>query len=351
MARALVKEIKDTRKNYIINGDMRISQRGTLFTSIVSDRYSLDRILYRKSGAMVHSVAQDTDVPTMAQAGYLFQNSLLSTVTTVDTSIAATDFCTFQHRIEGYNWANLAQKICTLSFWVKSSQTGTYCVALVNSAGDRSYVAEYTINAANTWEQKIITIAASPSAGTWNYTTGIGVSVCWTLAAGSNFHTTAGSWQTGNFIATSNQVNATNTIVTTWRMTGLVLNEGSYAAPFSLFGGDIEGEVAACRRYYEKSYQLDSPPQTITQNGAIQFGAGTSTHRDSWVAFAVEKRVVPTMTMYSPDTGASGVIRNRSTATDGATSFGEVGTNRTYASNNLVAGQHYAYHYTAEAEL
>ena len=313
MARALVKEIKDTRKNYIINGDMRISQRGTLFTSILSDRYSIDRMLYRKSGAMVHSIAQDTDVPTVAQAGYLFQNSLLSTVTTVDTSIASTDFCTLQHRVEGYNWANLAQRPCTLSFWVKSSQTGTYCVALVNSAGDRSIVKEYTISAANTWEYKVLTFAASPSSGTWNYTNGIGVSVCWTLAAGSNFQTTADSWQTGNFIATTNQVNATNTIVTEFRLTGLKLNEGSYASPFSLFAGDAGGELAACQRYYEKSYNIDIFPGAASSNGQAIFNNNDSAGSRNpffYIPFKVSKRTgVPAVTLYNPVTGATSSAR------------------------------------------
>lgn len=352
MARALAKEIKDTRKNYIINGDMRISQRKTLFTSVANATYTLDRFAYFKSGAMVHSVAQDSDCPTVAQAGYLFQNSLLTTVTTIDNSLAAGEYSQVQQKIEGYNWANLAQKACTLSFWVKSSQTGTYCVALTNSGNDRSCVMEYTINSANTWEYKAVVFPASPSAGTWNYGTGIGVSVQWCLGAGTQFQTTPGTWQTGNFFATSNQVNANATIVTSWAMTGACLNEGLAAVPFKTFGdGSITSEANACKRYYEKSYQLVDPPGTLTQNGAIQFGPGTTTHRDAWVTFSVEKRVAPSMTAYSPDSGATGQFRNRSTNADVAGNFGEVGTTRTYSSFSPTVGQHYAYHYTAECEL
>lgn len=353
MARALVKEIKDTRKNYIINGDMRISQRGTLFTSIASGAYCLDRYVYGKSGAMVHSIAQDTDVPTAAQANYLFQNSLLATVTTIDNSIAAGDFAVIVQKVEGYNWANLAQKPFTLGFWVKATVTGTYCVGFRNSGSDRSYVAEYVINAANTWEYKSIPVSASPSAGSWNYLTGVGLEINWTLAAGTTYQTgSPNSWQTGAAVATANQVNSTGTITAGFRLTGVTLNEGLAPMPFRTFSnGSINDEANACRRYYEKSYELNGPVPSITQAGAIQFGPGTTTHRDSWVTFLVEKRVPPTMVMYSPDTGATGVARNRSTSADVACGFGEIGTTRTYSSFSPTVGQHYAYHYTASCEL
>ncbi len=352
MARALVKEIKDTRKNYLINGDMRISQRNTLFTSVANASYTLDRFGYFKSGAMVHSVAKDTDVPTVAQANYLFQNSLLTTVTTIDNSLAAGDYSQIQQKVEGYNWANLAQKPCTVSFWVKSSQVGTYCVALTNSGNDRSCVQEYTINSPNTWERKSVVFPASPTAGTWNYTNGIGISVQWCLSAGTQFQTTPGVWQTGNFFATANQVNATNTIVTTWAMTGACLNEGSAPMPFALFAEDFERELSACQRYFEKSYAHDTNPQTLTQAGAVQFGAGTTTHRDSWAVFKVEKRVsASAISIYSPDTGTGGAARNRSTGSDVGVSIGDSGHTRFNISFSPTAGQHYSYHWTVETEL
>lgn len=235
--------------NYFMNGDMRISQRATSFAAIADSTYSLDRIRYFKSGAMVHTVTQDTDVPTLAQAGYLFQNSIRFNLTTPDTSIAATDRCEFNQAIEGFNFANIAQKVFTLSFWVKATLAGTYCAAFANSGTDRSYVAEYVINSANTWEHKQITVSASPSAGTWNYSNGLGLYVRFVLAAGSNFNTTAGAWQTGNFISTSNQVNGVNTGATDFRITGVMVNEGAVAHPFRLHGGDYGEELMACLRY------------------------------------------------------------------------------------------------------
>lgn len=276
MARALVREIKDTRKNYLINGDMRIAQRGTSFPSIANASYSLDRFRYAKSGAMVHTVSQGSDVPTLAQANYLFQNSYVATLTTPDTSITTTEHCLIQQFVEGFNWANLAQKVFTLSFWVKATLPGTYCVSFRNGGTDRSYVAEYTINTTNTWEYKIITVSAPPSAGTWNYGNGIGLNLSWTIAAGPTYHTTAGAWQTGDFLATANQVNGVNTGATSFLLTGVMLNEGNIAAPFKLFGEDIEGEVRACQRYYEKSYNLATTPAPGVQPGQCWFQASQS---------------------------------------------------------------------------
>jgi hypothetical protein len=353
MARTLVREIRDTRKNYLINGDMRISQRHNSFPSIGNNAYSLDRFVYTKSGAMAHTVSQGTDVPTFAQANYLFQNSLVMTLTTPDTSITGAEGTQIEQRVEGYNWANIAQRSFTLSFWVKATLAGTYCVAFRNSGPDRSYVAEYTINSSNTWEYKTVTVSASPSAGTWNYTTGVGLTVTWTLAAGPSIQTTPGTWQTGNFVATSNQVNGVNTGATSFLLTGVMLNEGTVAAPFSLFGEDFEGEVAACQRYFEKSYALTQPiAQSGTgHGGAAQFGAGTSTHRDSWVRYATRKRVAATARFFSPDTGAEGVVRNRSTNADVGIAAGEQGETGFNGSFSATAGQHYSYHWVGECEL
>ena len=192
-------------KNRIINGKMDIAQRGTSFPAIGAGTYMLDR--WRSSTnatSAVITASQQSDVPSSNE----FQNSLRLAVTTADTTIASADQVNIQQRIEGYNVRNLIGRTFTLSFWVRSSKTGTHCVYLQNDAQDRSYVVEYTVGAANTWEQKSITVSGGLiTAGTWNWTTGVGLLVGWTLAAGSSLQTTAGAWQTGIFLATSAQVN------------------------------------------------------------------------------------------------------------------------------------------------
>ena len=162
------------RKNCIINGAMRVAQRGTSFAAVVANAYTLDRWFYNKSGLMVHTITQDTDVPTVAQAGVLFTNSMRLNLTTADTAIAAGEAAHFSQVIEGYNFQRIAQRAFTASFWVKATTAGVYSIAFRNSGVDRSYVSNFTISASATWEYKTIAVSASPSAGTWNYTTGAG---------------------------------------------------------------------------------------------------------------------------------------------------------------------------------
>jgi len=245
--RVLEKNPLFSNKNAIINGDFNIWQRGTSFASVVDSTYTTDRFIYRKTGSMVHDISRSTDVPT--QAGRLFNYSALVDCQTADASISATKFCHLTQAVEGFNFLPLAQKSMTLSFYVKATKTGIYCVSFKNAANNRSFVAEYTINASDTWEFKTVVIAASPSAGTWDYTNGIGIAVGFTLACGSNFQTTANSWQTGDFVATANQVNACDSTSNNFRITGVQLEAGSVATPFE--NRTIQEELTLCQRYFE----------------------------------------------------------------------------------------------------
>ena len=339
-------------KNYIINGDMRIAQRGTSFVAIADSVYSLDRFIYQKSGAMVHTASQDTDAPTLAEADYLFQNSLRLNLTTPDTSIAAGDYALVSQKIEGYNWTNLAQKYCTLSFWVKATLSGTYCVSFNNTGSDRSYIAEYVINAANTWEYKTVLVPPSPSAGSWNYVNGTGIIVRWTLAAGSTFQTTAGSWQTENYFATANQVNGVNTGATDFRITGVMLNEGLVAAPFSTFDKSIEGDLDSCERYYQKSYRYSIAPGTPDSQGNYANRGIASSNNEVSIELATRMRTQPTATAYSTTTGAANMARDNSAGVDvSATSSGFRGEKSVAFLVTQTAGNQYTWHWTADAEL
>ena len=126
----------------------------------------------------------------------------------------------------------VAQQEMTLSFWVMASLTGTYCVSFGNSGSDRSYIAEYSISTANIWQQVTITIPASPSAGTWDYFTGSGLVIGWALAVGSTYQATAGSWQSGNYLGSSNQVNACNSASNTFYLAQVQLTVGTAAPNF-----------------------------------------------------------------------------------------------------------------------
>jgi hypothetical protein len=231
-------------RNRIINGDMRIDQRATTVTAgstYTVDRWQVDQLT--TAGAV--SFAQSSTAPTG------FTKSLKITVTSADASVASTDLIDFRHWIEGYNVADFglgtaAASTFTLSFWVNSSLTGTYGVSVRNSDGNRVYVATYTINSANTWEQKTITIAGDTT-GTWLTDNGRGLGVSFTVMTGSNFQGTAGVWGTTNNRSTSSQANLLTTIGATFYITGVQLEKGSAASAFE--NRQYGTELALCQRY------------------------------------------------------------------------------------------------------
>lgn len=237
-------------KNRIINGAMVIDQRNAgasvSTSSATSGNYQLDRWKTFVAGTAVVSSQQSSTAPT----GYI--NSILYTVSTADASIAAGDLYVIEQPIEGLNCSDLgfggaSAATVTLSFWVRSSITGTYCGALTNSAENRAYIFTYTISAANTWEQKTITVAGDTS-GTWLTTSGIGIRVRFTLAAGSTFQGTASTWSASNVFATSSQTQWVSTNAATFYITGVQLEKGSTATSFDY--RPYGTELALCQRYY-----------------------------------------------------------------------------------------------------
>ena len=238
-------------RNKVINGAMQVSQRNG--TSSVSEtgpsQYTLDRWqVVGSTSAGVFSVEQSTDTPT----GYI--NSLKVTVTTSSAASNADESYQLQQHIEGLNCSDLSfgsanAKTVTLSFWVKSSVTGTMGGVLRNANYDRTYPYEYTISSANTWEQKTITIPGDTT-GTWLTTNNIGLSVQFGFGAGTNRQATANTW--ANTIARipsgSTQLIATNGA--TWFVTGVQLEVGSVATPFER--RSYGQELALCQRYYQK---------------------------------------------------------------------------------------------------
>ena len=229
-------------KNRIINGDMRIDQRNN-GASFAGGGYSLDRWL---SGLSTN--AWTSQRSTNAPAGFV--NSLLVTVTTPQAP-GTTNLAYYSQKIEGFNIADLNfgtanAATVTLSFWVRSSVTGTFSIALLNGAQNRSYVATYTINAANTWEKETITITGDTT-GTWNTNNTAGLEVFFDLGSGSNFQATAGSWQAGTFLRTSGSSNFANTSGATFSFTGVQLEAGNTATSFDF--RPYGTELMLCQRY------------------------------------------------------------------------------------------------------
>jgi hypothetical protein len=235
-------------KNRIINGAMTIAQRGTSGAANSAGSMFLDRwLLYSSSGTS--TVSQSSDAP----AG--FSNSLLWTQSSAGTRNSG-DYFEFVQKIEGYNIADLNQgtanaKTFTISFWVKSSVTGTYSVAIRNgSATYQNYVTTYTVNSANTWEQKTITITGSTTGG-WLTTNGIGLEIWFDLGTGtSNQTSTLNSWISGNApaLVANTQVGFAQTSGATFYITGVMLELGTQATTFD--NRSYGTELQLCQRYF-----------------------------------------------------------------------------------------------------
>lgn len=269
-------------KNYIANGAMDFWQRNTTFTAIASGAYFADRFQYNKTGTMVHTLTRDTDVPTVTQSGFVFPYSALLTLTTAQAVLAAGDFCNFRQKIEGQFFAPLSGRSIVISFWVKSSITGTFPVAFDNNS-NRCYVSTYTINAINTWEKKSISLTHDNS-GTWVYNNGIGLGVTFGLAFGTTYNiTTLNTWTTGLFYSHSSCTNGVTTNGTTFRVTGIQLEEGTEASNFERMGGFLDSELQLCQRYYE------------VMGARYAGGAGANTTGLVNFPFKVNKRTLPTV--------------------------------------------------------
>lgn len=236
-------------KNRIINGDMRIDQRsnGALVSGIAAGANLLpDRFTTYAGGVNSYSLQQVTDAPVG------FVNSLKLTVTAAAT-LSAAQFAFTRQIIEGINiadfaWGSASATSVTVSFWVKSSLTGLFAIALINSAEDRSYPATYNINSVNTWEYKTILVPGDTT-GIWLTNNSNGIRLAFDHGAGSNFNGTANTWQSGWKQRTSGCVSLSQTLGATFQLTGLQLEKGSTATSFDY--RDYGRELIMCQRYYQ----------------------------------------------------------------------------------------------------
>ena len=292
--------IDNRASNVIINGDMRIDQRnaGAAVTiDATFNIYTVDR--WAGSGQVtdgVFTVDQTTDAP----AG--FTNSLRITVTTADASIGATQNYLLTQFVEGFNCADFdfgknSAKAVTLSFWARSSVTGTFGGVLQNNGNDRTYPFTYAISSANTWEYKTITIAGDTT-GTWLTDTGVGLWITWSLGGDTN--NAAGAWIGANSIGATGQINLMATLNATWYITGVQLEVGDTATPFE--HRSYGQELALCERYY-------TTLTTATLRNAV-----ANYYVTSDVSHTTTMRAPPTVT-YSFSTAGSAVADNDSAST------------------------------------
>lgn len=273
-------------KNRIINGAMTIDQRnnGALINPAVTG-FTVDRWAYFQSQTSKGTIGQDAGAVT-PPAGF---TDYLGFTSTSAYSVGASETFGIYQWIEGYNIADLNlgtanAKIFTVSFWVRSSLTGTFCASITNS-NNASYNASYTINAANTWEYKTITVPAV-SIGTWNSTNGAGIAVYFDLGTGSSLQSAVNTWAAVSSRSFSGATSVVGTNGATFYITGVQLEVGTTATNFDV--RSYGQELALCQRYY---YQFNAPGICgISMNQSL---SGTNSNGGPF-SFPVTMRTSPT---------------------------------------------------------
>jgi hypothetical protein len=268
-------------KNKIINGAMMIDQRNAGASVTAANQYSLDRWSVFNSQSSKFTFQQNAGSVT-PPAGF---TNYLGITSSSAYSITSGDYFGVYQRIEGYNiadlgWGTANASTVTLSFWVRSSLTGTFGGAIRNDGSNRGYPFTYTINSANTWEKQTITIPGDTT-GTWLTTNGIGISVQFSIGTGSTYSFTAGAW--GAHSAAISVTGATSVVGTngaTWYVTGVQLEKGTTASSFEF--RSYQKELMLCQRYYITS---------VNQNSLVCNGG---TYQSA--QFPVAMRAAPTVT-------------------------------------------------------
>jgi hypothetical protein len=352
-------------RNRVINGDMRIDQRNAGASVNSNGAFIVDRFQQLMSGGGVLTSQRSTTVP----AG--FTNSIFIQVTTADSSIAAGDYYLLRHTVEGFNTADLGWGAAnalsvTLSFWVRSSVTGTFSGAVENAAETRSYPFTYAISSVNTWEKKTITIPGDTS-GTWATDNTVGIYLNLDLGSGSTFQGTASAWGSAKAFAATGAVQLISTLNATFYITGVQLEVGKVATPFEY--RNYAQELALCQRYYEKSFEDTTVPANgpngssfSTEVGLTIGWAGHRSNyptngypgRSTFARFRVPKRVPPTVSLYGNSGGFPYIYDTTNGARWVTTGWGSVSNKEGFEWVNEYSGtfQMFAFsHWTASAEL
>jgi hypothetical protein len=353
-------------RNKIINGCFRVWQRNTTFgplTAASGNPYTADRWRISLGGTASATVTQQA-------AGSDYGPDRVGAISARVTSNAASspgaaDKNRFSQAIEGKNLLALALGSLwggsfTLGFWVKASIAGTYSVAFLNggSPGYRAYIANYTVNSANAWEFKAVTVPIDQSGtANWNRTNGIGLNVVFDLGSGANSEGAANTWLSTESTRTTGSMQMLATNNATWELSKVQLEFGSVATPF--VDRLIDKELSSCERYYESSYSTGVVPGTVTLAGAYQGAIATAFLLGGATAFfQADKRAAPTMSLYAPNSAGVGAavseynpggtfVANRSA---NAVNIGE----KSFAiqgAGSLTPGNYINAHWVAEAEL
>lgn len=274
-------------RNYIINGDMNISQRGTSFTGLGNgdSAYTLDRWKWTEEGTITNewTISQASDAPSGSLAES-FTKSLKIECTTANASLDADSIQYIEQRVEAQNLQNLHfgsvnARNLNLAFWVKTNKTGTYTVNIVNEDSGRSASLAYTIDSANTWTKKDINFGKD-TVGAINNDNGAGLILQFNLAAGTN--KSSGSVQSWSTTVEANrapgQVNLADDTANEFYLTGVQLERGKFDTDFETLPYDVT--LRRCQRYYFQS-ATEVPIIGVGSNGGMITFSFPSTMRIS----------------------------------------------------------------------
>ena len=343
-------------RNRIINGDFTVDQyrNGAALTHSAGTVYGFDRWLGTVAGTpgtFTMKRAADAELPGNYKMEII--------VTAADAAPAVGNQYLFGQKIEGHNirdllWGNALAKPITISFMVWSKITGTFPIAIRNNGSTRSWLGSFTVNVAATWEKKTITVPGDVT-GTWQTTffTGLEVDIC--LAAGTTFQGVAG-WQAGSFTTLAGMTNFMATINNDMYFRDFQVEAGSIATEFERL--DYNDQLARCQRYYQISYR-SVVAGSIQTSGSVGMYNGPTANlflSMGFTSFTVEMKGTPTMVIYSPVTGASGMIRDITAAADRPSAFNAGSPNArgfsAYVNNSSVAANGVCgLQYVASAEL
>jgi hypothetical protein len=342
-------------KNRIINGAMVIDQRnaGASVTPTANGTFTLDRWKFFLSQASKFSTQQNQGsvTPPTGFAKYLGVTSL-----SAYTVGASENFCILQNfessNVYDFAWGTASASPVTLSFWVRSSLTGTFGGAVRNWAYSYSYPFSYTISSANTWTYITVYIAA-PTAGTWvmDASNNGAIELLFSLGTGATVSGAAGTWASANYQSATGATSVVGTNGATFYITGVQLEKGSTASSFDYRSQGTE--LALCQRYYEKSYNQDIVPgvASFTPGFASSTASSNAPTQANGCTFKVTKRANPTCVSYNAVTGASGSAYRVSDGTNVAVTLTSIGYSGVgyldFASN----ANGYYWHFTASAEL
>jgi hypothetical protein len=350
-------------RNLIINGDMSIAQRSTSTSSYSGISYSTVDRFKTVFEYGTYTVSQES-LSSGAAYNAGFRTAFKALVTSTASPGAAGEQVTFEQRIEGLMCQALKKgtsnaESLTLSFWVRSSKTGTNLqVNLRDNDNDRIIGATYDINTANTWEKKTFTFAGDTS-GALDNDNGQSLILEWWLDGGSNY--SGGSVPTSWQARDNADRNVTNFDLAggadDWWITGVQLEAGTTASDFEFLPYDVN--LMRCQRYYEKSYSYATAPGTNTYVGATRFNGSTdaSSNMVVCIEYATQKRTSPTQTYYTPSgtSGSWNIVRSGSSGTATANNWNNNETKLnayfTFGASHNFANGYVEGQWTADAEL